>query len=53
MITAVSAIRTYMGTEKPVTLQELVELRKADPKGYNWMAEESAKALGETIAPAK
>jgi len=48
-LTKVEAIKKYMGAERPVTFEELKDLVKGDKAGYEWMAKECAKALGETI----
>ncbi len=46
----VEAIKLYMATPgKLVTNAELIKLRKEDFEGFDWMAEECAKALGSTI----
>ncbi len=48
-LTRVEAIKQYMGTEKPVTFEELKELGLHDKPGFQWMAEECAKRLGATL----
>jgi len=46
----VAAITEYMGVKaKPVTNKEMMALRKGDKAGFDWMAEECAKALGKTL----
>ena len=47
----VAAITEYMGVEnKPITNKEMMALRKGDKAGFDWMAEECARALGKTLA---
>ncbi len=51
-MTKVQIIKEYFGPEDSVyavTNRELLDLRKADPDGYEWVATESAKALGIEI----
>lgn len=49
-ITRIQALKQYFSTpEKPLTNSELIELRKADPKGFNELAALVAKELGATI----
>lgn len=49
-MTKVQALRDYFSTpEKPVANTELIELRRADPKGFDELAEAAAKALGGTL----
>ncbi len=45
----VTAIKQYMGTEKPVEFDELKELMQQDRPGYDWKAAECAKQLGEEL----
>lgn len=46
----VKAIKSFFDVPgKPVTTKELVELRKADPKGFDELAEGAAKELGEEL----
>lgn len=48
----IMAIRTFFSTpEKPVTTQELVELRKGSHESFDELAELCAKALGEELTP--
>lgn len=48
----IRAIKEYFGVpNKPVTSTELVELRKADTKGFDELAEGAAKELGEELTP--
>jgi len=45
------AIKRFFESEpngRPITRTELVEMNK-DREGYEWMANECAKALGETL----
>lgn len=51
MIGKATAIKRFMGTEKPVQFAELKELLQADKEGYYWMAGECARALGEELEP--
>ena len=51
-LSKVEAIKSYMGSEKPVTFPELKALMLADREGYEWMAQECAKALGEELKAA-
>jgi len=48
-----STIKRYMGSDgyPPATTAELMELAKQDRSGYNWMSDECARELGETIDP--
>ncbi len=48
----VEAIKQFMGTERPVTFEELKAFMLADKPGYEWMAQECAKALGEELKSA-
>jgi len=52
-ISRVSAIKGFMGESKPVEFSELKELLKKDKEGYEWMAQECAKALGEELEEKK
>lgn len=47
-MTSIAVLKTYFGSDgsRPVTNAELVELRKSDPKGYEWLAKEAARELG-------
>lgn len=47
----IAAIQQFMGSEKPVTNHELLDLKKRDPEGFDWMAEECARALGMVATP--
>ncbi len=47
-MTKTEAIKKFMGTQRPVTNSELLELAKADKVAFNWMGEECLKVLGET-----
>jgi len=50
-ISRVMAIKRFFESEpngRPITRTELVEMNK-DREGYEWMANECAKALGETL----
>lgn len=49
-MTKLAALKKFFGTVRPLTTQELLQLRKEDAKGFDWMAAESAKVLGETIS---
>ena len=49
MATKIGVIKEFFGTEKPVTNQELIALRKADPKGWDEIAQDCAKALGQEL----
>lgn len=51
MISRIDAIKKFFGTERPVTNAELIEFRKADAKGFNEIAADCAKALGEELTP--
>jgi len=47
----IEALKSYFETpEKPVTFQELMELRKSDPKGYAELAELAQEALEKCSA---
>lgn len=49
-ITKIKAIRDYFSTaEKPITSQELIELRKASSDSFDELAEGAAKELGEEL----
>ncbi len=50
-ISKVNAIKKFMGENKPVQFDELKTLIREDKEGYNWMAQECAKALGEELTP--
>ncbi|MFZ5932574.1 MAG: hypothetical protein ACOYT7_00595 [Patescibacteria group bacterium] len=47
-MTSIQVLKTFFGSDgsRPVTNAELVELRKGDPKGYEWLVEEAARELG-------
>lgn len=47
----IAAIQEFMGENKPVTNHELLDLKKLDPDGFDWMAEECAAALGKVATP--
>lgn len=46
-MTKSDAIKTFFGDVRPVTTAELMELRKADPAGYDEIGQACLKALGE------
>ena len=50
MLTKGEALKRFFSTEsKPVTNEELIDLRKNDPEGYDELAEAAREALaGET-----
>uniref|UniRef100_A0A6M3KE65 Uncharacterized protein n=1 Tax=viral metagenome TaxID=1070528 RepID=A0A6M3KE65_9ZZZZ len=48
-ISKITAIKQFMGENKPITMEELKNLIQNDRAGYEWMAQECAKQLGETL----
>ncbi len=51
-MTKTGALKAFFSTEeKPITNQELLDLRRADAKGYDELAELCLVALGETLTP--
>ena len=48
----ITAIKKYFSVpDKPVTTNELVELRKDNREGFDELAELCAEALGEELTP--
>ena len=46
----IEAIKKFFDVPgKPVTNGELIDLKRADPKGFDEIAEAAAKALGEEL----
>jgi len=49
-IKKVKAIKEFFGTEeRPVKMDELKNLISNDKPAYEWLAKESAKALGQEL----
>ena len=50
MLTKVEALKKFFGTPaKPVTNQELTDLRKNDPKGFDELAQAAMETLLEEV----
>lgn len=50
-ITRIAALKDFFGVpNKPVTNQELIDLRRAGPEEFDKLAEACAKALGHEVA---